>query len=172
MENWWEECKVKYTSKWRNSSCDASLIKSVIKQPTKRPKGMISSWFLESENMTSDKELKMNNVIRVHFNPFCPRKISRSSRIPSAFFHGISLTESGMTSHSFFIAILICILNLFGSLNSFIDTFIEHVGKVWWWTHDLECLCNWPWKCLICTKSHKILFWIKLFGRQIQVPTN
>jgi hypothetical protein len=140
----------------RNSSRDISFKKSVIKQPTKRPSGIISSWFLEMENMTSDKELKTNRIISVHFNAFCPRKSNRSISIFSAFFHGISLTESGMASHNFSLKILICILTFFGSPNSAIETFIEHVGEVWRRAHSLRdrrSSKGWPWKFLICTKG-------------------
>jgi hypothetical protein len=96
IENKQEECIEKYTSELWNSSRDTSFKKLIIKQPTKRPSGIISSWFLEMENMTSDKELKTNRIIRVHFNAFCRRKSNRSISIFSAFFHGISLTESGI----------------------------------------------------------------------------
>lgn len=150
------ECIEKYTSELWNSSCDISFKKSVIKQPTKRPSGIINSWLLEMENMTSDKELKTNRTIRVHFNAFCPRKSNRSISVFSAFFHGISLTESGMASHNFSLKILICILTFFGSPNSAIDAFIEHVGKVWRRARNLKDLCSWqgwPWKCLTCTKG-------------------
>lgn len=160
---------IKHTSEGLNlNTCwHVSFKRSAIKQPTKRPKGIINSWFLEMENKKSDNELVIKYTIRDHFNAFCPRKSSRPTRISTAFFRSRSLTELGMASHNFSFTVPICNLTLLGSPNSDIETFIQHVDKASLWMHGRWYLWNCHGFCLktlICSpkQTNKKLTYVQV----------
>lgn len=110
------------SSEMGSTCCNVSFKMSVMKHPTKRPKGIISSLFLEIENMISEKKLNTQRATRDHLSAFSPRRSSCFRAMSAAFFHGSSLTGTGMASRSFSFITPICRLGLLGSPNWAIDT--------------------------------------------------
>lgn len=142
-ENTGKESRVEFTSEAWKTSMDISFKKSIIKQPTRRPKGIINSQFLEMEYITSDRKLKKKSIIRDHLNAFCPTNSNCLSSKSSAFLQGNSFTESGMACNHLSLTIFNCSLALLGSPKWAFVTFIEHVGEIWWGACDSKHQRNW-----------------------------